>query len=240
MLTLSLSFLQDEEDELEVALAVSLQEVQQQTVIPESRSQGQRDSLPQRGSTQPTSVPQPQGASYAQLTAAAGMNKRQNTNSPQTEPRGRSPTQTKRDIQPQKDTHTDKDPKGTNNTRQNLCVSNVPTSPPSKSDSTKDDNQVVEEGYADQSERPKRSKNRRQRRKGCGQQVVGLSCSPSAPPPVLLWYRRDLRLCDNPALIGSLEVGAPVIPVFIWSPEEEEGPGVTVAMGGACKFIESH
>ncbi|KAK1887715.1 Deoxyribodipyrimidine photo-lyase [Dissostichus eleginoides] len=57
-----------------------------------------------------------------------------------------------------------------------------------------------------------------------------------AQPPVLLWFRRDLRLGDNPALIGSLEVGSPVIPVFIWSPEEEEGPGITVAMGGACKY----
>ena len=89
----------------------------------------------------------------------------------------------------------------------------------------------------DQSQKPKRSKNRRQRGKGCGQRVVvGLPHSPSATPPVLLWLRRDLRLHDNPALIGSLEVGAPVIPVFIWNPAEEEGPGVTVAIGGACKF----
>jgi deoxyribodipyrimidine photolyase len=53
---------------------------------------------------------------------------------------------------------------------------------------------------------------------------------------VLLWLRRDLRLHDNPALIGSLQAGAPVVPVFIWSPEEEEGPGVTMATGGACEF----
>ncbi|XP_062317697.1 deoxyribodipyrimidine photo-lyase [Osmerus eperlanus] len=104
----------------------------------------------------------------------------------------------------------------------------------SKHEKSKDD-VTTEEGHMNQSEKPKRSRNRR-RRKGCGQQVVGLSYNPSAPPPVLLWFRRDLRLCDNPALIGSLEVGAPVIPVFIWSPEEEEGPGVTVAMGGASKF----
>ena len=104
----------------------------------------------------------------------------------------------------------------------------------SKHEKPKDD-VTTEEGHTDQSEKPKRSRNRR-RRKGCGQQVVGLSLNPSAPPPVLLWFRRDLRLCDNPALIGSLEVGAPVIPVFIWSPEEEEGPGVTIAMGGACKY----
>lgn len=96
---------------------------------------------------------------------------------------------------------------------------------------------MMDEGDLNQSEKPKRSKNRRQRRKGAGQQVVGLPRSPSAQPPVLLWFRRDLRLGDNPALIGSLEVGAPVIPVFIWSPEEEEGPGITVAMGGACKLI---
>lgn len=56
------------------------------------------------------------------------------------------------------------------------------------------------------------------------------------PLSILLWFRRDLRLCDNPALMASLEVGAPVIPVFIWSPKEEEGTGITVAMGGACKF----
>ncbi|XP_033823666.2 deoxyribodipyrimidine photo-lyase isoform X2 [Periophthalmus magnuspinnatus] len=83
---------------------------------------------------------------------------------------------------------------------------------------------------------PKRSKRRRQRSKGSGQQVVGLPTAPSPQPPVLLWFRRDLRLCDNPGMIGALEVGAPVIPVFIWAPEEEEGPGTTVAMGGACKF----
>ncbi|CAL8296674.1 unnamed protein product [Boreogadus saida] len=92
----------------------------------------------------------------------------------------------------------------------------------------------------DQSQKlPKRSKNRRQRGKGCGQQcaaVVGLPHSPSATPPVLLWLRRDLRLHDNPALIGSLQAGAPVVPVFVWSPGEEEGPGVTVATGGACRY----
>ncbi|XP_028306298.1 uncharacterized protein LOC114465469 [Gouania willdenowi] len=93
----------------------------------------------------------------------------------------------------------------------------------------------VEESLKTQ-EKVSRSKKRRQRRKGVVQQIVGLPGSPSAAAPVLLWIRRDLRLCDNPALIGCLELGAPVIPVFIWSPEEEEGPGPTVAVGGACKF----
>ncbi|CAN9499246.1 unnamed protein product [Ophioblennius macclurei] len=98
------------------------------------------------------------------------------------------------------------------------------------------ENIVGEDDQTNQSQKAKRSRKRKQRVKGAGQQLVGLPGSPSAPPPVLLWFRRDLRLCDNPALIGSLELGAPVIPIFIWSPEEEEGPGVTVAMGGACKY----
>lgn len=60
--------------------------------------------------------------------------------------------------------------------------------------------------------------------------------NPSGPRPVLLWFRRDLRMWDNPALIGCLELGAPVIPVFLWNAVEEEGPGVTVATGGASKY----
>lgn len=37
----------------------------------------------------------------------------------------------------------------------------------------------------------------------------------------LLWLRSDLRLADNPALDAAVRRGAPVIPVFVWSPEEE-------------------
>lgn len=36
--------------------------------------------------------------------------------------------------------------------------------------------------------------------------------------PVLLWLRRDLRLSDHPALMAALEMGVPVIPVFIRDP----------------------
>lgn len=104
-----------------------------------------------------------------------------------------------------------------------------------RSASCESGHQVMEAGDVDQSEKPKHPKKRRQRRKCAAQQVVGLPRAPSAAAPVLLWFRRDLRLSDNPALISALKVGAPVIPIFIWSPEEEEGPGVTVAMGGACK-----
>lgn len=75
-----------------------------------------------------------------------------------------------------------------------------------------------------------RSQRRRLRKKQL------LSKNPSGPRPVLLWFRRDLRIWDNPALIGCLELGAPVIPVFLWNAVEEEGPGVTVATGGASKY----
>ena len=39
--------------------------------------------------------------------------------------------------------------------------------------------------------------------------------------PVIVWFRQDLRLEDNPALNHALSLGVPVIPVYIWSPEEE-------------------
>src|SRR5262245_24492831 len=40
--------------------------------------------------------------------------------------------------------------------------------------------------------------------------------------PTLLWFRQDLRLEDNAALLAAVERGKPVIPVFIWSPQEEK------------------
>jgi deoxyribodipyrimidine photo-lyase len=39
--------------------------------------------------------------------------------------------------------------------------------------------------------------------------------------PALLWFRQDLRLSDNPALAAAVERRSPVIPVFVWAPEEE-------------------
>ena len=40
-------------------------------------------------------------------------------------------------------------------------------------------------------------------------------------PPVIVWFRHDLRLGDNPALIRATQTNRPVLPVYIWSPEEE-------------------
>lgn len=50
--------------------------------------------------------------------------------------------------------------------------------------------------------------------------------------PVILWFRKDLRLIDNPAMASALETGRAVIPLFIWSYEDEgEWP-----LGGASKW----
>jgi len=37
----------------------------------------------------------------------------------------------------------------------------------------------------------------------------------------ILWFRQDLRLSDNPALAAAIERGGPLIPAYIWAPEEE-------------------
>lgn len=39
--------------------------------------------------------------------------------------------------------------------------------------------------------------------------------------PVLVWFRQDLRVADHPALVSAVASGRPVIPLFIWSPDEE-------------------
>lgn len=49
---------------------------------------------------------------------------------------------------------------------------------------------------------------------------------------VLLWFRRDLRLADHPALAAALATRRPVIPVFLWSPEEDGSP----APGAASRW----
>jgi deoxyribodipyrimidine photo-lyase len=41
-----------------------------------------------------------------------------------------------------------------------------------------------------------------------------------APKPTLYWFRRDLRLADNAGFLAAAAAG-PVVPVFIWAPEED-------------------
>ena len=39
---------------------------------------------------------------------------------------------------------------------------------------------------------------------------------------ILVWFRNDLRLADSPALSAAVETRLPIVPVFVWSPGEEE------------------
>nr|WP_314436008.1 deoxyribodipyrimidine photo-lyase [uncultured Brevundimonas sp.] len=48
--------------------------------------------------------------------------------------------------------------------------------------------------------------------------------------PVILWFRRDLRLRDNPALNRALEAGSPILPLFILDEGEERN------LGGASRW----
>ena len=41
------------------------------------------------------------------------------------------------------------------------------------------------------------------------------------PLTTIVWLRLDLRLTDNPALHMAAQRGGPVVPLYIWSPEEE-------------------
>lgn len=50
-------------------------------------------------------------------------------------------------------------------------------------------------------------------------------------PPVILWFRRDLRLDDNPALNAALATGQPIVPLYIL---DEFGEGRR--LGGASRW----
>ncbi|HEY9714043.1 MAG TPA: deoxyribodipyrimidine photo-lyase, partial [Chroococcales cyanobacterium] len=39
----------------------------------------------------------------------------------------------------------------------------------------------------------------------------------------LVWFRNDLRLTDNHALLAACRRGRHVVPVYIWNPTEEGG-----------------
>jgi deoxyribodipyrimidine photo-lyase len=55
-------------------------------------------------------------------------------------------------------------------------------------------------------------------------------------PPVLIWFRKDLRLQDNPALAAAVEQELPVLPVYVHTPEEEGD----WAPGGAARWWLHH
>ncbi len=37
----------------------------------------------------------------------------------------------------------------------------------------------------------------------------------------IFWFRRDLRLADNPGLLAALDAAEQVLPIYLWSPEDE-------------------
>jgi deoxyribodipyrimidine photo-lyase len=41
------------------------------------------------------------------------------------------------------------------------------------------------------------------------------------PPASIVWFRQDLRLADHPALHAAAERSGPVIPLYVWAPDEE-------------------
>lgn len=49
---------------------------------------------------------------------------------------------------------------------------------------------------------------------------------------VLVWFRKDLRLSDNAALKAAIETGNNVVPIYIWSADEEK----EAAMGAASRW----
>ena len=51
--------------------------------------------------------------------------------------------------------------------------------------------------------------------------LIQLSTSPMAP--VLLWFRRNLRLRDNAALIAAAESGRPLVPVYVSDAMDQGG-----------------
>ena len=58
----------------------------------------------------------------------------------------------------------------------------------------------------------------------------------AAGPPVIVWFRRDLRLSDNPALHAAAATGRPVVPIYILD-RESAGPW---APGGASGWWLHH
>ncbi len=58
------------------------------------------------------------------------------------------------------------------------------------------------------------------------------------PPhsPVIVWFRDDLRLADNPALSAACKSGAPVVPIFVL---DDETPGIR-PLGGAARWWLHH
>jgi len=60
----------------------------------------------------------------------------------------------------------------------------------------------------------------------------GMSKGKEGGPPVIVWFRQDLRLGDHAALLAALEGGRPVLPVYVL---DDDTPGAW-ALGGAARW----
>jgi len=58
----------------------------------------------------------------------------------------------------------------------------------------------------------------------------------SDSPVALVWFRQDLRLDDNPALQAAVDLAAQVVPLFIFTPHEED----SWPPGGASRWWLHH
>ena len=59
---------------------------------------------------------------------------------------------------------------------------------------------------------------------------------PDLERPVIVWFRRDLRLADNPALAAAAASGRPIVPVYIYDSAAED----SWATGGASRWWLHH
>ena len=54
--------------------------------------------------------------------------------------------------------------------------------------------------------------------------------------PALVWFRDDLRVADNPALMEAVSTGRPVVCLYVW---DAESPGIR-PLGGAARWWLHH
>jgi len=51
---------------------------------------------------------------------------------------------------------------------------------------------------------------------------------PITQNPIIVWFRRDLRVIDNPALYEAAKTGRPVICLYILETEKERELGAAI------------
>lgn len=63
---------------------------------------------------------------------------------------------------------------------------------------------------------------------------------PSGPSPAVMWFRRDLRLADNPALLDAVADG-PVLPLFVLDPAlwDPAGPSRRAYLAASLRALDA-